>query len=131
MAAGVFLGPIVGGSFTNGTVTRRWIGNPYRLSITLTKMCSYLKIRLSSSIQSFSGHESYLLVLVSVTSTSTRDDFHAADQESRWSWKFLTAGLYVPFTMAFSFGGAIWTWNDNRVVVLIVVSSCHTIIFSC
>ena len=38
-----------------------------------------------------------------------------------WLGTVLTAGLYVSFTMAFSFGGAIWAWNDGRVVALIVI----------
>ncbi|MCJ1453491.1 hypothetical protein MMC28_003838 [Mycoblastus sanguinarius] len=47
-----------------------------------------------------------------------------------WLGTVLTAGLYVSFTIAISFGGAIWAWNDSRVIVLIVVSGILTIAFA-
>lgn len=47
-----------------------------------------------------------------------------------WLGTLLTAGLYVSFTLAFSFGGAIWQWSDGRVIALIVVFGFTTIAFS-
>ena len=41
----------------------------------------------------------------------------------------LTAGLYVSFTLAFTFGGVIWPWNDGRVIALIAVFGVLTITF--
>jgi hypothetical protein len=46
-----------------------------------------------------------------------------------WLGTILTAGLYVCFTMAFSFGGALWAWNDGRVIALIVLWIILMIIF--
>ena len=46
-----------------------------------------------------------------------------------WLGTILTAGLYVSFTMAFSFGGAIWAWKDGRVIALIVVWVIVTLAF--
>ena len=46
-----------------------------------------------------------------------------------WLGIILTAGLYVSFTLAFTFGGAIWAWNDGRVIALIVVFGVLTITF--
>ena len=46
-----------------------------------------------------------------------------------WLGTVLTAGLYVSFTLAFTFGGAIWNWKDGRVIALIVVFGVLTIIF--
>ena len=46
-----------------------------------------------------------------------------------WLGTVLTAGLYVSFTMAFSFGGPIWAWNDGRVIAFIVVFGVLTIAF--
>ena len=46
-----------------------------------------------------------------------------------WLGTILTAGLYVTFTLAFTFGGAIWYWKDTRVIALIVVFGLLTIIF--
>ena len=47
-----------------------------------------------------------------------------------WLGTVLTAGLYVSFTVAFSFGGTIWHWKDARVIALIAVSGVLTITFS-
>ena len=47
-----------------------------------------------------------------------------------WLGTVLTAALYVCFAMAFSFGGAIWAWNDGRVITLIVLWIVFTIAFS-
>lgn len=46
-----------------------------------------------------------------------------------WLGTVLTAGLYVSFTLAFTFGGTIWAWNDGRVIALIVVFGILTIVF--
>ena len=46
-----------------------------------------------------------------------------------WLGTVLTAGLYVSFTLAFTFGGAIWAWNDGRLIALIVVFGILTIAF--
>ena len=47
-----------------------------------------------------------------------------------WLGTFLTAGLYVSFTLAFSFGGSMWAWNDWRVIFLIIVFAVITIAFA-
>lgn len=47
-----------------------------------------------------------------------------------WLGTILNAGLYVSFTMAFSFGGAIWAWDDGRAIALIVVFGVLTIAFA-
>ncbi|KAH8693784.1 major facilitator superfamily domain-containing protein [Talaromyces proteolyticus] len=60
-----------------------------------------------------------------------------ADSSATWRWAFylnllgivLTAGVYVTFTVAFTFGGSIWTWSDGRIIALIVVFGILTIIF--
>ena len=46
-----------------------------------------------------------------------------------WLGTILTVGLYVSFTLAFTFGGAIWHWNDSRMIALIVVFGVLTITF--
>ena len=47
-----------------------------------------------------------------------------------WLGTILTAGLYSSFTVAFAFAGAIWAWNDGRVIALIAVFGVLTIVFS-
>lgn len=46
-----------------------------------------------------------------------------------WLGVVLTAGLFVSFTLAFTFGGAIWPWSDGRVVACIVSFGVLTITF--
>lgn len=46
-----------------------------------------------------------------------------------WLGVVLTAGLFVSFTLAFTFGGAIWPWSDGRVVACIVTFGFLTIAF--
>ena len=47
-----------------------------------------------------------------------------------WLGTILTAGLYVSFTLAFTFGGSIWPWSDGRVVACIVAFGFLTITFA-
>jgi len=47
-----------------------------------------------------------------------------------WLGTILTAGLYSSFTVALTFAGSIWSWNDGRVISLIVVFAVLTIGFS-
>lgn len=42
----------------------------------------------------------------------------------------LTAGLYCTFTVAFTFGGVLWAYNDGRTIALIVVWVLCTIAFT-
>lgn len=46
-----------------------------------------------------------------------------------WLGIVFTAGLYVSFTLTFTFGGIIWHWKDTRTIVLIVIFVLLTIIF--
>ena len=71
----------------------------------------------------------YLLLLPSLpreTNTTSVQRVKGLD----WLGTVLTAGLYVSFTLAFTFGGATWQWTDGRVITLIVVFGFLTIAFS-
>lgn len=46
-----------------------------------------------------------------------------------WLGSILTVGLYVSFTIAFTFGGVLWDWNDARTIALIVVFGVLTVAF--
>ena len=46
-----------------------------------------------------------------------------------WLGTILNAGLYVSFTLAFTFGGAIWPWSDGRTVACIMLFGFLTIAF--
>lgn len=47
-----------------------------------------------------------------------------------WLGMLLTAGMYCCFTVAFTFGGAVWDWNDGRIITLIVVFGILAIAFA-
>jgi hypothetical protein len=46
-----------------------------------------------------------------------------------WLGIVLTTGLYVSFTLAFTFAGSIWAWSDGRFIALLVVFVVITVIF--
>jgi hypothetical protein len=51
-------------------------------------------------------------------------------QELDWVGIVLTACMYVCFILAFTFGGAIWAWNDGQVIALIVLFLIFTVAFA-
>ena len=71
----------------------------------------------------------YLFLLPSLP-RETNTTFKQRVKGLDWLGTVLTAGLYVSFTLAFTFGGAIWQWTDGRVIALIVVFGLLTIGFS-
>lgn len=70
------------------------------------------------------------LFLLPALPRSTTTTFWQKSKSIDWLGTVLTAGLYVSFTLAFTFGGAIWDWSDGRVIALIVVFGILTITFS-
>lgn len=46
-----------------------------------------------------------------------------------WVGTVLTAGLYSCFVVAFAFGGAVWPWNDGRIIALFVITGLFLIAF--
>jgi hypothetical protein len=70
----------------------------------------------------------YLFVLPSLPrrpDTTFFDKLRSLD----WLGMILTVGLYVSFTLALTFGGPIWAWNDGRIIALLVVFGVITIAF--
>ena len=70
----------------------------------------------------------YLFLLPSLPRES-HTTFVRKVKDYDWLGTVLTAGLYVSFTIAFTFGGAIWHWNDVRTIILMVVFGILTIAF--
>ncbi|KAL8917608.1 MAG: hypothetical protein Q9172_005771 [Xanthocarpia lactea] len=106
---GCILGPVVGGSLADSPATWRW--------------AFYLNLVIFGAMTPI-----YLFLLPALpreTSTTFLQKLRGLD----WLGTFLTAGLYVSFTVAFTFGGAIWDWDDGRVIALIVVFGVLTISF--
>ncbi|KAL9611866.1 MAG: hypothetical protein Q9167_003520 [Letrouitia subvulpina] len=107
--SGCILGPIVGGSFADSSATWRWA---FYLNLVIFGVMTPV----------------YLFLLPSLPrqpETTLLQKIKGLD----WLGTILTAGLYVSFTLAITLGGASWSWNDTRVIALIVASGVLTITF--
>ncbi|KAL8975228.1 MAG: hypothetical protein Q9197_000531 [Variospora fuerteventurae] len=106
---GCILGPIVGGSLADSSATWRW--------------AFYLNLVI------FGAMSPIYLFLLPALPRETDTTFLGRLKELDWLGTLLTTGLYVSFTMAFTFGGVIWQWDDGRVIALIIVFGVLTIAF--
>ncbi|KAL4919167.1 MFS general substrate transporter [Aspergillus aurantiobrunneus] len=107
--SGCILGPVVGGSLADSSATWRW--------------AFYLNLVIFGAMAPI-----YLFALPSLPrhpDLPFLDKFLSLD----WLGIILNAGLYVAFTLAFTFAGAVWEWNDGRVIALIVVFAVLTLVF--
>ncbi|KAL5045993.1 hypothetical protein BDW71DRAFT_207675 [Aspergillus fruticulosus] len=91
---GCILGPIVGGSLADISATWRW--------------AFYLNLVIFGAMSPI-----YLFALPSLP---RRPDTLFAEKllSLYWVGIVLNAALYVSFTLASTFGGSIWNWNDGR-----------------
>ncbi|KAI0172250.1 MFS general substrate transporter [Hypoxylon sp. FL1284] len=107
--SGCILGPIVGGLLADSAATWRW--------------AFYLNLVIFGAMSPI-----YLFVLPSIP---RREETPFLDKMKGLDWlgMILTAGLYGCFTVAFTFGGAVWAWNDGRTIALIVVFGVLAIAF--
>ncbi|KAH8650850.1 major facilitator superfamily domain-containing protein [Tricladium varicosporioides] len=108
--SGCILGPVVGGLLADSTATWRW--------------AFYLNLVIFAAMSPI-----YLFVLPSLPrqqGTTFLQKLSGLD----WLGTILTTGLYVCFTMAFSFGGSIWAYNDGRIIALIVLFGVFTVAFA-
>ncbi|KAJ0107293.1 hypothetical protein J7T55_015758 [Diaporthe amygdali] len=107
--SGCILGPLVGGALADSPATWRW--------------AFYLNLCVFGALSPI-----YLFLLPSLPrrpDSSFIQHLRALD----WLGMMLTVGLYVSFTLAFTFGGVIWAWSDGRTIALIVVFGVLTIAF--
>lgn len=126
---GCILGPIVGGSLADSSATWRWVSDLYRTSHCLLidlfpdGQAFYLNLVI------FGVMSPIYLFLLPALPRQTNTTFTQKMKSLDWLGTILTIGLYVSFTMAFSFGGAIWAWSDGRVIASIVIFGILTITF--
>ncbi len=128
--SGCILGPVVGGLLADSSATWRWVSHlfatsvvPSRILLTTFNQAFYLNLVIFAAMSPI-----YFFLLPSLPrqpDTTFMQKLKGLD----WLGTVLTAGLYVSFTVAFSFGGAIWSWDDGRVIALIVVFGVTTIAF--
>ncbi|CAL8584873.1 hypothetical protein XPA_010456 [Xanthoria parietina] len=107
---GCILGPVVGGSLADSPATWRW--------------AFYLNLVI------FGAMTPIYVFLLPALPRETDTTFLQRVRGLDWLGTVLTAGLYASFTMAFTFGGAIWEWDDGRVIALIFVFGVLTIAFA-
>ncbi|KAI4161546.1 MAG: hypothetical protein L6R39_000036 [Caloplaca ligustica] len=106
---GCILGPVVGGALADSPATWRW--------------AFYLNLVI------FGAMAPIYLFLLPALPREMDTTFLERLKGFDWLGIVLTAGLYVSFTVAFTFGGAIWQWDDGRVIALIIVFGVLTIAF--
>ncbi|KAL4983183.1 major facilitator superfamily domain-containing protein [Aspergillus falconensis] len=97
---GCILGPIVGGSLADISATWRW--------------AFYLNLVIFGAMSPI-----YLFALPSLP---RRPDTLFAEKllSLYWVGIVLNGALYVSFTLASTFGGSIWNWNDGRSIACVV-----------
>lgn len=127
--AGCILGPGLGGGFSDSAVTWRWVSLPrscpgtHPLRLTNNNKAFYLNVIICVVV----GLVNMLLI-----PTLPREDVAPLLQRIKalnWLGTVLMAGQYTSFTLAFSFGGSIWAWNDSRIIALILVFITLTVLF--
>ncbi|KAI1395598.1 MFS general substrate transporter [Hypoxylon fuscum] len=108
--SGCILGPVVGGLLADSPATWRWA---FYLNLVIFGAMSPIYLFLLPSIPRREG-------------TPILEKIKGLD----WLGMLLTAGMYCCFTVAFTFGGAVWDWNDGRIITLIVVFGILAIAFA-
>ncbi|KAJ8100833.1 major facilitator superfamily domain-containing protein [Lipomyces tetrasporus] len=107
---GCILGPIIGGSLADSSATWRWA---FYLNLVLFGVMSPI----------------YLFVLPSLPRHPDKT-FLEKIKKLDWLGIILTTATYVCFVLAFTFGGAIWDWNDGRFIALVVLFVIFTTAFA-
>lgn len=126
--SGCILGPIVGGSLADSPATWRWVSCLRRFMI-LVVLLIYEGQAFYLNLVIFGVMSPIYLFLLPSLPRETHTTFVERVKGLDWLGTVLTAGLYVPFTIAFTYGGAFWQWSDNRVIILIVVFGLLTVTF--
>jgi MFS family permease len=128
--SGCILGPIVGGSLADSSATWRWVSNLCGLPVDqLMTMLTFVIQAFYLNLVIFGAFTPIYLFLLPSLPRQPGTTFMQKVKSLDWLGTVLTAGLYVSFTLAFTFGGAIWDWKDGRVIALIVVFGVLTIAF--
>ncbi|KAK9486442.1 major facilitator superfamily domain-containing protein [Lipomyces starkeyi] len=108
---GCILGPIIGGSLADSAATWRWA---FYLNLVLFGIMSPI----------------YLSVLPSLPRQPEKGTFLEKIKTLDWLGIILTAAIYVCFVLAFTFGGALWDWNDRSFIALVVLFVIFTTAFA-
>ncbi|KIW11951.1 hypothetical protein PV08_09224 [Exophiala spinifera] len=97
---GSILGPLVGGGFAVSSATWRW--------------SFYINLVLAAVMAPF------LVFYLPTNSPKPKETFASKIRNVDWVGMVLIAAVYSTYTMALTFGGAQWAWDDYRFIVMIV-----------
>jgi hypothetical protein len=89
-----------------------------------TKQAFYLNLVIFGAISPI-----YIFLLPSVP-RKTHLTIWEKTKQMDWLGILLCASMFSCFTIAFTFGGILWKWNDGRIIALIVVFALCGVAFS-
>ncbi|KAF1815531.1 MFS general substrate transporter [Eremomyces bilateralis CBS 781.70] len=107
---GCILGPVIGGSFADSSATWRWA---FYINLILYGILCPVGIFFIRSIN-----------------PQPDKTFFNKLRHIDWVGSFLNAGLYTFFASAFTFGGAVYAWNDGKTIAFIVLFAVFLIAFA-
>lgn len=108
--SGCILGPVVGGLLADSSATWRWA---FYLNLVIFAVASPI----------------YFFLLPSVPRKQDMT-IGAKVKSMDWLGILLCAAMFSCFTIAFTFGGILWEWNDARTIVLIVIFALSGVAFA-
>ncbi|KAK7408025.1 hypothetical protein QQX98_009798 [Neonectria punicea] len=101
---GAVLGPVVGGAFSTSPATWRWA---FYINLVIAAVCA----------------PAYIFYLPAVKPPSTPDTpIFGRLKAMDWAGFVGGTGTIVCITMALTFAGSIWAWDDGRTIATFVVS---------
>ncbi|KAF2445273.1 MFS general substrate transporter [Karstenula rhodostoma CBS 690.94] len=108
--SGCIIGSVVGGLLADSSATRRW--------------AFYLNLVIFGAISPI-----YVLLLPSVPK---KPDLTIWEKTKTMDWLdiLLCAGMFSCFTIAFTFSGILWEYNNGRTITLIVVFAMCAVAFA-
>ncbi|KAF2644127.1 MFS general substrate transporter [Massarina eburnea CBS 473.64] len=107
--SGCILGPVVGGLLADSAATWRW--------------AFYLNLVIFGAISPI-----YMFLVPSVPRKQNMM-LGAKVKSMDWLGILLCSAMFSCFTVAFTFGGILWAWNDGRTIALIVIFCLTAIAF--
>jgi len=98
---GCILGPVIGGGFSDSSATWRWA---FYINLLIFAICLPV----------------YLFVLEGFQPQPNKS-FGEKLEHIDWVGVILNAAIYTTFVLAFTFGGATWTWSSYKTILTIVI----------
>jgi MFS family permease len=107
---GCVLGPVIGGSLADSGAGWRW--------------AFYINLLI------FAAASPVIVFILEPYNPDPNSTLGEKLKRMDWVGIVLNAGMYTTFVMAFTFGGAQWSWKDGRTIAMIVVFGVLLILFA-